>query len=193
MTNRIKKILNTPNSKEADYYVDKYNVVREEINPSFSLRTGLIRDENGEIVKEPDYELNNNETTLKEDIIDLYKQNKFVKLLSFFLAYLIFVGAFNLFNSKENSQPNNVDTIQATEKKVVSEKNDVEYAVINDSDGYTNLREKPTTKSKVIRKILEDEKFQIIEKKNDWWLIKELKNGKKGFIHKSRIKIIKSK
>lgn len=63
------------------------------------------------------------------------------------------------------------------------------YGVINDPDGYTNMREGKGTSHPVVRKVLEGEKFAIERKEKEWWLI-VLADGTKGWIHKSRIKII---
>ena len=63
------------------------------------------------------------------------------------------------------------------------------YGVINDPDGYTNMREGKGTNHPVVRKILEGEKFAIERKENDWWLV-VLADGTRGWIHKSRVNIV---
>ena len=55
-------------------------------------------------------------------------------------------------------------------------------------DGYTIMREESNTKSKVICKIYEGNKFLILDKSKNWWKIKH--NGMLGYMHKSRIKIV---
>jgi len=63
-------------------------------------------------------------------------------------------------------------------------------ATINDPDGYTNVREAMNTNSKIVAKIYEGERFDTYpSSESNWWLIKT-KKGIKGYIHKSRIKII---
>ena len=62
------------------------------------------------------------------------------------------------------------------------------FGIIVDPDGYTNMREESNTKSKVICKIYEGNKFLILDKSKNWWKIKH--NGMLGYMHKSRIKII---
>ncbi|WP_313377128.1 SH3 domain-containing protein [Chishuiella sp.] len=59
--------------------------------------------------------------------------------------------------------------------------------IIYDEDGYTNLREGKSTSSKIIQKINSGEEIQVLDNTGDWWLI-ETKTGKKGFVHKSRVK-----
>jgi uncharacterized protein YgiM (DUF1202 family) len=66
-------------------------------------------------------------------------------------------------------------------------------AVINDPDGYTNLRDGKSTKSKVRRKIYAGEVFAIsnhIPKEKEWWYA-ILADGSGGWIHKSRVQFIR--
>lgn len=63
------------------------------------------------------------------------------------------------------------------------------YAVINDPDGYTNIRE-GFKDSKIIGRIVNGEQFQVfISSFDDWWEV-ITKSGLSGYVHKSRIKII---
>lgn len=57
--------------------------------------------------------------------------------------------------------------------------------VISDPDGYTNLRATPG--GKVIRKVYENETFDVIETRDSYSKIK-LNDGTVGYMHKSRIK-----
>lgn len=58
---------------------------------------------------------------------------------------------------------------------------------INDPDGYTNVRKEPTTKSKVLFKILKNEYFYYENSDiKDWCKVTNM-NGKSGFMHQSRI------
>ena len=80
----------------------------------------------------------------------------------------------------------------------------IEYGIIKDSDGYTNVRKDSSSKSEIIHTLKKNVVFEIIEtpKTNDWVKIKlienpygigdinEPKNNKYGFIHKSRIIIL---
>lgn len=62
------------------------------------------------------------------------------------------------------------------------------YGVINDPDGYTNLRDGQGTNTPVVKKIVKGEKFAIKSKKDEWWLV-VIADGTQGWIHKSRITI----
>ena len=59
---------------------------------------------------------------------------------------------------------------------------------IYDKDGYTNLREDNNTNSSIIEKITSGEYIEVLEnpEEEDWYLI-QTKDGKKGYVHKSRI------
>lgn len=59
-------------------------------------------------------------------------------------------------------------------------------AVINDSDGYTNVRKAPDAKSEVVFKTEKDELF-LCEATKDQWLEAKDFFGNQGFIHKSRV------
>ncbi len=65
-----------------------------------------------------------------------------------------------------------------------------DYGIINDPDGYTNLRKGRGVNHPVIKKIVEGEKFAIKRKEKEWWLV-VLADSTEGWIHKSRVKIIK--
>ena len=65
----------------------------------------------------------------------------------------------------------------------------IAYGVINDPDGYTNLRDGKGTSAKVIKKIKEGEKFAIETNTGDWWSV-VTEDGINGWIHSSRIKVI---
>ena len=64
-------------------------------------------------------------------------------------------------------------------------------AIINDADGYTNVRSGKSTSSEILFKIYENDVFEILEtnmEQEKWWKIKF--NNNIGYMHKSRIKII---
>ena len=64
------------------------------------------------------------------------------------------------------------------------------YGVINDPDGFSNMRSGKGRNYPITKKILKGEKFAIDRKENDWTLI-VLADGTRGWIHSSRINIIK--
>lgn len=62
--------------------------------------------------------------------------------------------------------------------------------VINDPDGYTNVRSGPGKNYSVITKIYKGEYFIIKSTDGEWWSA-IAPNGKEGYIHKSRVKIVR--
>ena len=58
---------------------------------------------------------------------------------------------------------------------------------INDPYGWTNMRESPN--GKIIRTIDTLERFEIIGQNKNWMLI-QLENKQKGFVHNTRIVIV---
>ena len=59
---------------------------------------------------------------------------------------------------------------------------------IEDSDGYSNIRADKSTSSKILSRIKSGEKIDVLDETSSWYLIKT-KEGLKGYVHKSRIKI----
>lgn len=59
---------------------------------------------------------------------------------------------------------------------------------IFDKDGYTNLREEKNSNSTIVTKINSGEHIEVLDNpdEEDWYLVKT-KEGKKGYVHKSRI------
>ena len=76
-----------------------------------------------------------------------------------------------------------------TEEYSVTDEEEFYRGVINDPDGYTNVREDKSSKSEIVFKVYEGEEFEIIDDSDDnWWMIKY--NGKQGYIYWDRIDII---
>ncbi|WP_415325656.1 SH3 domain-containing protein [Chryseobacterium sp. MMS23-Vi53] len=67
-----------------------------------------------------------------------------------------------------------------------SENNEQNY-IIQDPDGYTNLRKEKNTTSEVLQKVKSGEEVDVLDNTGDWWKVKT-QEGKTGYIHKSRIK-----
>ncbi|EFK35661.1 SH3 domain protein [Chryseobacterium gleum] len=59
--------------------------------------------------------------------------------------------------------------------------------IIQDSDGFTNLRKEKNSSSQILQKINTGEQIEVLNQNGDWWLVVS-KEGKKGYVHKSRIK-----
>lgn len=68
----------------------------------------------------------------------------------------------------------------------IEKKSNTEY-YIQDSDGFTNLRQDKNSSSKILQKIKSGEQIEVLDQNGDWWSIIS-KEGNKGYIHKSRIK-----
>jgi hypothetical protein len=63
--------------------------------------------------------------------------------------------------------------------------------LINDTDGYVNIRANKTNESEIIGRIIDNEYFTYFEETNsNWWLI-ESGNGLIGYLHKSRVSFVK--
>jgi len=65
--------------------------------------------------------------------------------------------------------------------------------IINDPDGYTNIREKPEINSKVVGRLtINDIFYYTPTRNNNWWPV-SYRFGEKpsGYIHRSRIKVFK--
>lgn len=80
-------------------------------------------------------------------------------------------------------------TIKRKEIKEDVKEKKSHYGVINDPDGYTNVREEKSSKSEILFKVYEGNKFRIIDKTDDnWWLIGY--NGGQGFIYSKKVNVI---
>jgi hypothetical protein len=75
-------------------------------------------------------------------------------------------------------------TTNKTANEVIAQSDVSPKYSINDPDGYTNLRETPG--GKILKKVYEDEVFELLEKGTDYSKIR-LKDGVIGFMHNSRI------
>jgi len=65
-----------------------------------------------------------------------------------------------------------------------------QYAIINDPDGWTNLRSNPSIKSGIIVKIENGYRIEILEKNGNWYKIKT-SLGDVGYIYSNRLQILK--
>lgn len=61
-------------------------------------------------------------------------------------------------------------------------------AVINDPDGYTNLRMGPGTDHGVITQVRDREVFEVLTQAGDWWQVRT-EHGKVGYMHRSRVRL----
>jgi TIR domain len=63
-------------------------------------------------------------------------------------------------------------------------------AVIDDPDGYTNVRSMKSASSDIVTKVHKGEEFYTYVQDGNWWEIRT-KDGKFGYMHVSRIRILK--
>jgi hypothetical protein len=80
-----------------------------------------------------------------------------------------------------------ISTSNPTSSKIPLKPNEVQ-AVINDSDGYTNVRSGQGSKYDIIDRIAQNEVFYTIPQQSDWWPVRT-KDNKLGYMHQSRIRI----
>ena len=62
-------------------------------------------------------------------------------------------------------------------------------AVIDDRDGYTNVRLRASKQSPVVVRVVDDEKFTVYPDDGDWWHVRTA-NGKTGFMHRSCVRLL---
>jgi uncharacterized protein YgiM (DUF1202 family) len=77
-----------------------------------------------------------------------------------------------------------------TEKKK-AKYNDKLWYVIDDKDGYVNIRSGSNIRSRVLFRIKNGQKFKILESSGKKWF-KIIYMNTEGFIHKSRVKKLES-
>jgi hypothetical protein len=82
------------------------------------------------------------------------------------------------------SEPSPEPAVEAA--AAAPQKQAVQLYSIKDPDGYTNLR--ATAGGKIIRKVYENETFELVEAGETYSKIK-LKDGTTGFLHNSRIAV----
>lgn len=62
-------------------------------------------------------------------------------------------------------------------------------AVIDDPDGYTNIRSQKNAKSQITARVVRGEQFYTYMQDGNWWQVRT-QQGKMGYMHISRIKLI---
>lgn len=65
-----------------------------------------------------------------------------------------------------------------------------QLAVIQDPDGFVNVRSGPDSKSDVVLKIQRDEFFTCEPSESDWWRVKDFFDNE-GYMHRSRIRLVR--
>lgn len=62
-------------------------------------------------------------------------------------------------------------------------------AVIDDPDGYTNVRSAGSASAQIIARVNDGERFHTYRQDGNWWQVKTA-DGKVGYMHISRIRIV---
>jgi len=68
---------------------------------------------------------------------------------------------------------------------------DITNYIVSDPDGYTNLRKEKNTNSEILQKVKSGDEVEVLNNSGDWSQVKT-KDGKVGYIHKSRLKSLKN-
>ncbi|MDN3694169.1 SH3 domain-containing protein [Chryseobacterium tructae] len=91
---------------------------------------------------------------------------------------------------QSNLEKNNFYDLPTLKKyvKYIYQKESNAIFTVQDADGYTNLRKDKNSSSQILQKINTGEQIDVLDQSGDWWLVLS-KEGKKGYVHKSRIKI----
>ena len=75
---------------------------------------------------------------------------------------------------------------ESTPEKVRSSAELIRIGIIYDSDGWTNLRQLPTTDSKILTRLANNTEITIINDSDNWLQI-QTKNNVTGFVYKQNI------
>jgi uncharacterized protein YgiM (DUF1202 family) len=71
----------------------------------------------------------------------------------------------------------------------VSPETKKEYGIVNDKDGWVNLRERPDVSSPSLAKILNGTNLEILDKKVNWYKV-YTESGREGYIFKDRLILV---
>lgn len=72
------------------------------------------------------------------------------------------------------------------EDSTVTKKVTKVYGIVNDKDGWVNLRKLPDVSSPVVVRVLNDTNLEIIEKTGNWYKV-NTESGRSGFIYNDRL------
>lgn len=108
-------------------------------------------------------------------------------LNNIFISYPSLIQSFEKDNYFDHKDLRYFTKVFKTEQQALNDNlNSTDYT-IQDPDGYTNLRKEKNSSSEVLQKIKSGENIEVLDNSGDWWQVKT-KEGKTGYVHKSRIK-----
>ena len=92
-----------------------------------------------------------------------------------------------------------LDEFHDLDDDAILDENDIKWYEVNSKDGYANMREKPSTNSKIVTKLENKETVKYIMANGDWYYVyidehstNPDENYKvtefRGFVHKSQLK-----
>lgn len=172
--------------KSINYSEDGGNVIDDILLPKEEKNTLIVK------TKFPDrglYEsqfylyIEGNNWTLKKTIIRTKNNEKNSPILVCELKQNLNIKDKN-FESKIKYLPeNNKERLKICREE--SKSSNLTYKIY-DKDGYTNLRKGKSSQSEIIAKINTGSSIKVIDDSEDWWFI-QTNDGKKGYVHKSRI------
>jgi len=131
------------------------------------------------------------DSILKEQVSKLLQENKVDSALSLIKHHdkssdRIKNELFNTITQTNQTNTENVPHQETTSKKTTFGK----LAVIEDPDGYSNVRSAQGKQYNILGIIRTGEQFYArSDTRNDWWQVKT-QNGLIGYVHKSRIRFI---
>jgi len=80
-------------------------------------------------------------------------------------------------------------TTQTEIYKYLSQTTKREYGIVDDKDGWVNLRLEPSTESTVIAKILNGTNLEVLDKKGNWFKV-STESGRIGFVFNDRLILV---
>ena len=92
-------------------------------------------------------------------------------------------------NSLVATPPEKKDETENKNKAAAADAFDV-VAVIDDPDGFSNVRSGKSASSPVVAKVTRHEQFFTYAQKGDWWQVRT-HDGITGYMHASRIRVLR--
>jgi hypothetical protein len=92
-------------------------------------------------------------------------------------------------SSPTQQSPNEIEPPSPIASSLTQQSPNEVEAVIDDPDGYTNIRSGQGTQHSIIVRVNEGEVFYVIpQQSKDWWPVRT-KDNKYGYMHRSRIRV----